>query len=91
MNKLDQIYHKIDKTSLGEYEKDINPKDLNLIGTIEDKELSLSIKLYHYQKENLTILDQYDGRYNITVAWTGLHEPTEFIYYTTTKNLEYHA
>jgi hypothetical protein len=57
MNKLERIYKMIDDTSIGEYEKDINFFDLKPIGCIKDKEQHLEMDLFHYEKENLTILD----------------------------------
>jgi hypothetical protein len=68
MNKLERIYKMIDDTSIGEYEKDINFFDLKPIGCIKDKEQHLEMDLFHYEKENLTILDQYDGNNNIYTA-----------------------
>ena len=91
MNKLERIYKMIDDTSIGEYEKDINFFDLKPIGCIKDKEQHLEMDLFHYEKENLTILDQYDGNNNIYTSWKGLHDPSQFIYYLSTKNIEvYH-
>ena len=84
---MDKIYQKIANTIGGEYEKNLIHEDLELIGELVNKQHSLHHKAYHNKKENITLLETFDGKYNLYQYYNGLHNPSEFLYHLSRSDL----
>jgi hypothetical protein len=84
-----EIFNKIENKALGEVDgNDYNLDNLELLGEIKNKELSTHSRLFYDKDKNHTIIDIWDGKYNVCCGWDGKFTATEIIYFIATSDLK---